>query len=271
MDDTFLLFNSENHVKKFFGYINSRHESMSFTYEVEAEGKLAFLDVLVTRIEGAFCTSMYRKPTFSGLYTHYKSCMPYTYKKGLICTLLHRAHVLCGNWNSWHKEVTFLKDVFIKNSYPSYFVDKCVKTFLDKVFIPKKVIFTVPKKELSICLPFLGKQSLELKSKIGRFVEKNFPTCRIKVIFKCSNRLKNFLVFKDKIPLNVRSHLLYRYTCDSCNAIYIGKTRRHYLVRVSEHLGISMRSHKKFSPIIPIMGTILQLSLIHISEPTRPY
>ena len=83
MDDTFLLFTSENHVKKFFRYINSRHESMSFTYEVEAEGKLAFLDVLVSRIEGAFCTSLYRKTTFSGLYTHYKSCMPDTYKKGL--------------------------------------------------------------------------------------------------------------------------------------------------------------------------------------------
>ena len=100
---------------------------------------------------------------------------------------------------------------------------------------------------MSIYLPFLGKHSLELKSKISRCIERYFPTCRIKVIFKCSNRLKNFLVFKDKVPLNVRSHLLYRYTCDGCNAIYIGKTRRHYLVRVFEHLGISMRTHKKFT------------------------
>ena len=30
-------------------------------------------------------------------------------------------------------------------------------------------------------------------------------------------------------------------------AIYIGKTRRHYLVRVFEHLGISLRTHQKFS------------------------
>ena len=119
--------------------------------------------------------------------------------------------------------------------------------FLDKVFIPKEYYPTVPKRELSICLPFLGKHSLELKSKITRFADKYFPTCRIKVIFKCNNRLKNFLVFKDKIPLNVRSHLLYRYTCDGCNAIYIGKTRRHYLVRVFEHLGISLRTHKKFT------------------------
>merc|ERR1739841_460770 len=103
---------------------------MSFTYKVETEGKLAFLDVLVTRIGNAFCTSLYRKPTFSGLYSHYRSYMPDTYKKGLIYTLLHRAHVLCGSWN---REVTFLKDIFIKNSYPSHFVDKCVKTFLDKV------------------------------------------------------------------------------------------------------------------------------------------
>ena len=53
--------------------------------------------------------------------------------------------------------------------------------------------------------------------------------------------------FKDKVPNNVRSHLLYRYTCDGCNAIYIGKTRRHYMVRVFEHLGLSMRTHKKFT------------------------
>ena len=67
MDDTFLLFQSENHVKKFFRYINSRHKSMTFTYEMEADGKLAFLDVLVTRIGNPFSTSLYRKPTFSGL------------------------------------------------------------------------------------------------------------------------------------------------------------------------------------------------------------
>ncbi len=247
MDDTFLLFASESHVKKFFRYINSRHVSMSFTYEVEGNDKLAFLDVLVTRIDGAFSTSLYRKPTFSGLYTHYESYMPDTYRKGLIYTLLHRAFVLCNSWIGFHEEVKFLKQIFIKNSYPTHFIDKCVKVFLDKLFVPKVNKPTDPRKELSICLPFLGKHSLELKSRISRFANKYFPTCRIKVIFKCSNRLRNFLVFKDKIPLNVRSHLLYRYTCDGCNAIYIGKTRRHYLVRTFEHLGISLRTHKKFT------------------------
>ena len=59
-------------------------------------------------------------------------------------------------------------------------------------------------------------------------------------MFNSNNRLRNFFSFNDKIPLSVRSHVLYRYTCDCCKAIYTGKTRRHYGVRVLEHLGISL-------------------------------
>ena len=42
---------------------------MSFSYEVERDGKLRFLDVNVFREEGQFVT-VYRKTTFSGIYTH---------------------------------------------------------------------------------------------------------------------------------------------------------------------------------------------------------
>ena len=112
--------------------------------------------------------------------------------------------------------------------------------FLDKIFIVKNVVVTVPKKEVRICLPFLGKQSFEIRTKLCKFVSLHFPQCKLQVIFNSNNRLRNFFSFKDKIPLSVRSQVLYRYTCDCCKAIYIGKTRRHYGVRVLEHLGISL-------------------------------
>ena len=60
---------------------------MKFTYEVENENKLAFLDVKVSREKGKFCTSIYRKPTFSGLYMNFESFMPESYKKGNILNL----------------------------------------------------------------------------------------------------------------------------------------------------------------------------------------
>ena len=55
--------------------------SIKTTYEIEENNSLAFLDVLVTRAEN-FCTSLYRKPTFSGLYSNFESFMPISYKKG---------------------------------------------------------------------------------------------------------------------------------------------------------------------------------------------
>ena len=46
---------------------------MSFSHEVERDGKLSFLDVNVLCEEGQFVTNVYRKPTFNGVYTHFES------------------------------------------------------------------------------------------------------------------------------------------------------------------------------------------------------
>ena len=61
---------------------------MSFTYEVEENNKLSFLDMSVSREENKFSTSLYRKHTFSGLYTNFASFIADGYKKGLIYCLL---------------------------------------------------------------------------------------------------------------------------------------------------------------------------------------
>ena len=52
---------------------------MSFSFEQEINGKLSFLDVEVSRQQGKFVTTVYRKPTFSGVYNHSDSfCQRYT-------------------------------------------------------------------------------------------------------------------------------------------------------------------------------------------------
>ena len=45
--------------------------------------------------------------------------------------------------------------------------------------------------------------------------------------------------FKDVIPKELRSHLVYKFSCSSCNATYYGKTERHLNVRSGEHIGLS--------------------------------
>ena len=94
MDDTFVLFKSEKDVNKFHKYIGSRHKNISFTFETEKENCLPFLDVLVSRDGNNFSTSLYRKPTFSGLYSNVMSFMPISYKKLLLFTLLFKENWL---------------------------------------------------------------------------------------------------------------------------------------------------------------------------------
>ena len=51
-------------------------------------------------------------------------------------------------------------------------------------------------------------------------------------------RVKSFFTFKDKLPKMLLSGLVYQYKCGGINAAYYGKTKRHFKVRICEHLGI---------------------------------
>ena len=51
-----------------------------------------------------FVTSVYRKPTFSGVFTNLESFIPDKYKHGFIETLLHGSFRLCSNYENFHRE-----------------------------------------------------------------------------------------------------------------------------------------------------------------------
>ena len=45
---------------------------MSFSMETEKENKLSFFDVEIIRKQEKFTTTIYRKPTFSGVYSNFE-------------------------------------------------------------------------------------------------------------------------------------------------------------------------------------------------------
>ena len=65
----------------------------------------------------------------------------------------------------FHQEICKIKDIYIKNSYSESFIDKCVKTFLNKIFIPTRIIQTAKKKQVIIVFPYMGMILTELKVK----------------------------------------------------------------------------------------------------------
>ena len=86
VDDTFLLFRSKDLVEKFRNYLNKQHKSIKFTSEIEENGSLSFLDIKISCENNKFVTSVYCKPTFSGVFTNFESFVPDIYKLALIET-----------------------------------------------------------------------------------------------------------------------------------------------------------------------------------------
>ena len=101
--------------------------------------------------QGKFTTSAYRKPTFSGICTHFDSFLPSNYDIGVIHTLLCRCFQICSDWTKFHLELVKLyrcfwifsdrskfylelvklMDVFQSNSYPGNIINNLFKEFLD--------------------------------------------------------------------------------------------------------------------------------------------
>ena len=118
VDDTFLRFRLKHHIEKFRNYLNGQHKNIKFTSETENENSISFLDIKITRENNKFMTSVYRKPTFSGVFPNFESFIPKSYKYNLLFTLLHRAFKLCSNFERFHQEIDKLKTIFENNDYP---------------------------------------------------------------------------------------------------------------------------------------------------------
>ena len=56
-------------------------------------------------------------------------------------------------------------------------------------------------------------------------------------------KIKNLFNVKDSLPDRLRTRVVYKFSCASCNACYIGETSRHFATRVREHLSSDRSSH----------------------------
>ena len=247
VDDVMLLFKSKDHVKKFLKYLNSRHRNIQFEADEETNNSLAFLDVLITRDNGRFVTSVYRKKTFSGVYLNHNSYLPKEYKLGLLYTLLFRAYSLCSNYEILHNEIDRLKEIWLKNNYPLHIIDKCIFRFLDKLFSkPAREKDISAKKEVIVSLMYLGNISIQVKKRLRNIFRSCKLDVKLVVVFSSMNRMKSSFNFKDSIPRDLKSLVLYRYSCSTCRGTYLGETKRHFLVRSYEHLGMSITTNREF-------------------------
>ena len=141
------------------------HQHVLF-YEDRKTKQFSFLDIEVIREQGKFSTTIYRKPTFSGVYSNFESFLLSVYKFGMVYPLVYRCFRICSDWIKFHVELTFLKEIFCKNGYRENFIDNCFKKFLDNIHLVKEKVPTMERKHLLLVLPYLGVISLQTRTKL---------------------------------------------------------------------------------------------------------
>ena len=117
-----------------------------------------------------------------------------------------------------------------------------------KCFWIREKVKTVPKKTLSLDLPYLGPLSLQTRNKLRKSLKSILNCCKLQIVFKSQNKLAKAFRLKDRIPKELTTGVVYNLQCGFCNESFYSECVRHLNVRIGEHVGISTLTKKKVNP-----------------------
>ena len=127
MDDT-ITFVKIGSVEYLLSVLNNFHPKIKFTYEMEVESKLAFLDILLHLDGNDIITAIYRKVTNNDVYLNWYSFCPKEWERGTFGSLVQRAYIICSSLHLLKEELKYLENVFVmKNNFPIWVAKKILK------------------------------------------------------------------------------------------------------------------------------------------------
>ena len=118
VDDTLNLSTDIGTAIMFHQTLNDAHPSLTFTMEVQKDGQLPFLGMLITKEDIRISTSVYGQPTDTGLFLHYQSHVDKRYKTGLI-----------SSSESFQEECDRIRSRFVLLKYPEALVKSVILEF----------------------------------------------------------------------------------------------------------------------------------------------
>ena len=222
VDDTFTAVHKDE-IDDFHEHLNGQNADIQFTKEIEENGKIPFLDCLVTRDKNELRTTIYRKPTHTDRLLDQSSYNPTSHKATTIRTLTRRAQLVCDSPDSLTDENKYLDNVFNKNNYNRDFIRH--NTYRNS---EPNATNTNATPVTTATIPYIKGTS----ETIARILQ----PYNIRVAHKPITTLRQLLTnVKDKDEPSDRRGAVYKIKCCDCQATYIGETGRNLNVRLTEH------------------------------------
>ena len=113
------------------------HPNLKFTLEVEAEGKLPFLDLCINHVNDKLSSIWYCKLTDTGLIMNFDALALKRSKRSVAEGFVHRVHRASFSWENFHDSTEKVKMTLQRNPYPPTFYDPIISNTMKKLLSPK--------------------------------------------------------------------------------------------------------------------------------------
>ena len=231
VDDTFLCIKKDS-TQLVLDIFNNYDANLKFTYEIETNGALNFLDLLIVRENNSIITDWFQKPTSSGRILNFHSNHTINQKKNIIYNLVDRS-ILLSDSKFHRKNIFTIKNTLQNNNYPLDFIEKHIKIRLMKLkhkkhnqfnHVPNNLYTSQHKIIIPYCNNFYEQCS---------FIFKKY---KINVLPKINKSLQSVIhLGKDPIDKSDLTGVVYKFRCNLCPASYVGQTKRSLSARINEH------------------------------------
>ncbi|CAF0778504.1 unnamed protein product [Didymodactylos carnosus] len=217
VDDVFCIFSKTENYEAFLNIINQWHQNIRFTLEVENNGHFPYLDAMIMRNNNdrRYDTTLYKKPTDTGLYLLYESNQCRRYKL----------------------------DILDDNGYPSHIIRKGIgegKVIVIRLKNPKDKKDIKPQLKLRnifFTLPYFGEGTFVLGQRIKKICKQMIPTVDLKIAYKKTMILKSiFLPIQKGLDESKKmKNIVYCIPCKNCDRKYFEETSRDRNIRIKGH------------------------------------
>ena len=243
VDDIFLQINNKQEIID-LKHVFEQNSVLRFTYEMNVNKILPFLDVSVDASADRFKTAIYRKPTDIGSCLNSNSQCTDQYKRSVINNYLGRAYKVSQTWQQFHIEVNQIKQILINNNYSNQTVDKHIDQFIYNKIEPTN---NLPQNSIPLYYKNQIHSNYKLDERILKSIVKNYTSCnqnntKLNVIIYYRNIKTCNLVMKNSclppIPDSEKSRVCYKFKCpvqDCKPDEYIGYTELTLKNRLINH------------------------------------
>ena len=244
VDDTFVALREDADIQDLIARFQ-QHSVLRFTSEYSVDGKLPFLDVLVSKNDEGFNTSVYRKATDEGHCLDGNSECPQRYKSSVMDTYIRRALTHCSTWIATNEELKKTTQMLVNNGYSNREIEHRIKRHMDQWYSQNQK--ETPTDNIKLFYRgYYHKEYKEDEKALQKIIKENLTSTRdntkicLQIYYK-SRKTSQLLLKNNPAPQPSdikKRNVVYQFKCPEvgCPHSYIGLTTTRLSKRISCHL-----------------------------------